>query len=158
MSVEPLNAGVFDDLHMLNNDHATELSFKTAPAFRALWTEAYWARHIQGRGFLIAFDHRSKITSENYDYIAAQFSSFVYVDRIVISARARGMGYGRELYEALFRDARRAGHGRILCEINTDPPNPGSHRFHTALGFMPLGAPRLLSNEKTVQYYLRDLE
>ena len=28
-----------------------------------------------------------------------------------------------------------AGHDRVVCEVNLDPPNPGSDAFHERLGF-----------------------
>lgn len=153
MSVQPITEDVMDALHALNNIHAEALSLTTPAGFRARIDAAYFSGHIQARGFMIAYDHRAKITGENYDYLASAFDSFVYVDRIAVDARAQGMGYGRELYEALFRRARQDGHKRCLCEINVDPPNPSSVAFHKALGFLTVFEPRDLSNGKTVQYF-----
>jgi predicted GNAT superfamily acetyltransferase len=51
----------------------------------------------------------------------------------------------------LFGAARAAGHERIVCEVNSDPPNPASEAFHKALGFAPVGE-ALLGNGKTVTY------
>ena len=153
MSVSKLSDGVFAQLHNLNNEHATELSYKTVRGFRALFEMAYWARHIQGRAFCIAFDHRSLVTSENFDFVAEHFDNFVYVDRIVVSEQARGLGYGNELYDALRRHAKQDGHKQIICEVNVDPPNPGSVKFHERYGFEPILDARKLENGKTVQYY-----
>lgn len=114
---------------------------------------AYWARHIQGRAFCVAFDHRSLVTGENFDFVSEEFDSFVYVDRIVVSESARGLGYGRELYDALCRQANQDGHHQIICEVNINPPNPGSVKFHKRYGFQPVLEPRDLENGKTVQYY-----
>lgn len=64
---------------------------------------------------------------------------------------ARGRGLARLLYGALITRARAAGHERIVCEVNADPPNPASDAFHRAFGFAPVGtAP--LENGKTVSY------
>ena len=52
--------------------------------------------------------------------------------------------------------ARAAGHERVVCEVNADPPNPASDAFHAALGFAEIGA-TLLPNGKTVRYFMRDL-
>lgn len=157
MTAERLTDAVFKQLHALNNLHAEALSFTTPPAFQELWDKAYWGHHIKGQAFLIAFDHHSRITGENFDYISREYSQFVYVDRIVVSEDAQGMGYGRTLYGVLFRQAVKDAHTRILCEINIDPPNPGSVAFHEKLGFQPIGPPRLLQNGKTVQYFQKEL-
>ena len=63
---------------------------------------------------------------------------FVYVDRIVVSHEAQGKGTGRRLYDDLAEAARAAGLKRIVCEVNTLPPNPGSIAFHSKAGFEPL--------------------
>lgn len=157
MSVQPITQAVMDALHALNNEHAQALSFTTLNGFRARIESAYFSAHIQSRGFMIAYDHRAKITGENFDFLASEFDAFTYVDRIVVDSRAQGMGYGRELYDALFRRARQDGHSRCLCEINIDPPNPGSVAFHATLGFDPIFEPRRLSNGKTVQYFEKRL-
>ena len=59
-----------------------------------------------------------------------------------------------QLYEALFERAARAGHDRIVCEVNASPPNPESEAFHLALGFSTVGVGQLPERGKTV----RDLE
>jgi len=153
VSVSRLSDEAFAELHLLNNDYATELSYKTDRDFKALFETAYWARHVQGRAFCIAFDHRSLVTGENFDFVSENFQSFVYVDRIVVSTKARGLGYGRELYDALLHQARQDGHSQIICEVNVDPPNLGSVKFHERYGFKPVLDSRKLKNGKTVQYY-----
>ena len=157
MSPEPLTDPVFTQLHALNNLHAKALSFTTAPDFQDLWNNAYWGHHIEGQAFLIAFDQSSQISGENFDYLCRHYSHFVYVDRIVVSKDAQGKGYGRMLYGALSHQAQKDSHACILCEINLDPPNPGSVAFHHKLGFQTVGPPRLLQNGKTVQYFQKAL-
>ena len=61
---------------------------------------------------------------------------------------------------AMFRRA--AGHERVVCEVNADPPNPVSDAFHAALGFAEVGSARLSgtplsSMGKTVRYFSRPL-
>jgi predicted GNAT superfamily acetyltransferase len=48
---------------------------------------------------------------------------------------ARGLGLGTALYEDLFAFARAEGRQTVTCEVNLDPPNPGSLRFHRRFGF-----------------------
>ncbi len=84
-------------------------------------------------------------------------ANFVYVDRIVTSPAARGKGYARALYAELFQRAKSAGHTRIACEVNLDPPNPASDAFHASLNFHEVGRAAIHNNTKTVRYLLRNL-
>jgi uncharacterized protein len=63
----------------------------------------------------------------------------VYIDRIIASSEARGQGFARCLYQELFAAARQAGHMRVVCEVNIDPPNPASEAFHALMGFAGVG-------------------
>jgi hypothetical protein len=49
------------------------------------------------------------------------------------------------------------GHDEIGCEVNTAPPNPGSQRFHTRLGFVGIGEQIFEAGSKSVRYYSRPL-
>jgi len=80
----------------------------------------------------------------------------LYVDRIAFSPEARGKGLGEALYQAAFLHFQDAD--EIGCEVNTLPPNPGSHRFHQRLGFRQVGTQDFVPGEKSVTYYARRLQ
>ena len=84
-------------------------------------------------------------------------ANFVYVDRVVTSPAARGKGYARALYAELFQLAKSAGHTRIACEVNLDPPNPASDAFHASLNFREVGRAAIHNHSKTVRYLLCNL-
>lgn len=136
----------------LNNQHAAELSWADESRFRYLIANAAYA---QRAGFadalLIAFDQDADYDSANFHWFKAQYDRFVYVDRVVTSPLARNRGLATALYEFLIRSAKQAGHRRLVCEINSDPPNLGSESFHRKLGFVPVGSALLLGG-KTVTY------
>ena len=94
-------------------------------------------------GFVLGMPPGLAYQSENYLFFTARArelgSTFVYVDRIVLAAHLRGRGLGPQLYEAVFAEARRVGATEVLCEVNVEPPNPGSLAFHTRLGFVEVG-------------------
>ena len=46
------------------------------------------------------------------------------------------------------------GHDRIVCEVNSDPPNPGSEALHRSLGFRAVGDAQLPTG-KAVTYLER---
>ncbi len=94
-------------------------------------------------GFLLGMPPGLPYQSENYLFFSARArergSTFVYVDRIVLAAHLRGQGIGPRLYGAAFAEARRVGATEVLCEVNLEPPNPGSLAFHSRLGFIEVG-------------------
>ncbi|RFA15965.1 hypothetical protein B7R22_04980 [Subtercola boreus] len=89
-------------------------------------------------GFALALLTGAAYESENYRWFEARSRSFLYVDRIVVGGRARGQGLGQVLYDDLFAVARAAGCAEMFCEVNIEPPNPGSLVFHSRLGFKQL--------------------
>lgn len=90
-------------------------------------------------GFLLAFAHHVDHDSVNFRWFARRSQDYIYVDRIVVSPDHRRLGVGGLLYRDLVASAMRQGYGRITCEIDADPPNPASERFHAGLGFQEVG-------------------
>ena len=148
---------LFGDLLALNNAHARELSWLTPERLAELVDMAFAARQIApARALLLAFDQRAAYDSANFLWLRDRFERFVYIDRVVVSVAARGRGLARRLYADLAAEARTAGHVRLVCEINADPPNPASDAFHERLGFTTLGR-ATLSGGKVVRYCGLDL-
>jgi predicted GNAT superfamily acetyltransferase len=143
----------------LNNEHAQELSWLSPERLPHLVGEAFFARRI-GRvdAFLLAFDQDADYDSPNFLWFRERHERFVYVDRIVVASSARGRGVARLLYRALFAEAARAGHSRVVCEVNSEPPNPASDAFHAALGFAEIGSASIHDGRKAVRYLLCRLE
>jgi predicted GNAT superfamily acetyltransferase len=71
---------------------------------------------------------------------------------------ARGHGFARRLYADLFARAGQAGHDIVVCEVNSDPPNPASDAFHAAQGFAEVGKAAIHQGSKTVRYLARALD
>jgi len=108
----------------LNNAHARELSWLAPERLEHLVAQAFMARRIGNiDAFLLALDQDAAYDSPNFQWFRARYPRFVYVDRIVVAASARGRGCARRLYNDLFEHARRAGHDRLVCEVNSSPPN-----------------------------------
>lgn len=142
----------------LNNRHAEELSWLEPEELSHLVEEAFHVARIGDlEAFLIVFDQDADYDSPNFLWFKARYPRFVYVDRIVVAADARGRGHARRLYDDLFERAARAGHDVVVCEINCDPPNPVSEAFHAALGFFHVGEARIHGGKKAVRYFARPL-
>jgi hypothetical protein len=147
----------------LNNAHVRELSYLEPARLTHLVGEAFHARRI-GRiesrvdAFLLAFDQDADYDSPNFLWFRDRYPRFVYVDRIVVAASGRARGLARLLYLDLFERTMRAGHIHVVCEVNSEPPNPASDAFHAALGFAEVGSASIHNGSKTVRYLLRRLD
>ncbi|MBZ9774182.1 GNAT family N-acetyltransferase [Mesorhizobium sp. CO1-1-8] len=140
----------------LNNEHAAELSWLEAERLSFLLGEAFYTRRIGHlEAFIMTFDQDARYDSPNFLWFRERYERFVYVDRVVVAARARGRGHARQLYKDLFDHVARAGHTLVTCEVNTDPPNPASDAFHAALGFTEAGDAVIHGGKKAVRYYIR---
>jgi len=101
-------------------------------------------------GFLLAMRERAGYANPNYDFFAARYPVFLYIDRIVIAPEHAGLKLGTRLYEALFEYARTQGVPMLTCEYNIEPPNEPSRRFHDRFGFSEIGTQALDSGNKWV--------
>ncbi len=142
----------------LNNDHAAELSWLEPERLSFLLGEAFFARRIGAlEAFIMTFDQDARYDSPNFLWFRERYPRFVYVDRVVVAAEARGRGHARRLYGELFAEAARAGHTIVTCEVNAEPPNPASDAFHAALGFAEVGDAAIHGGQKTVRYWLKPI-
>ncbi|CAN7471504.1 GNAT family N-acetyltransferase [Mesorhizobium sp. LjNodule214] len=142
----------------LNNEHAAELSWLEPERLSFLIGEAFYARRIGAlEAFIMTFDQDAQYDSPNFLWFRERYRRFVYVDRVVVAAQARGRGHARRLYEDLFDQVSRAGHTIVTCEVNADPPNPASDAFHAALGFAEVGDAVIHGGKKAVRYYARQI-
>jgi uncharacterized protein len=152
-------APLSEALLVLNNAHAQELSWLEPERLQHLVQQAFLARRIGNLdAFMLALDQDAQYDSPNFLWFRARYPRFVYVDRIVVASTARGRGCARRLYHDLFEHAVRAGHDRVVCEVNARPPNPESDAFHAALGFVEVGSASIHDDNKTVRYLSRALD
>jgi len=143
----------------LNNAHALELSLADADKLQKLVSAAALAIAVGPPGdpdaFLIAFDDRTPSQGPNHAWFLARYARFLYVDRVCVHLRARRRGLARTLYAHAVEEARRRAIPTLCCEVNSDPPNPGSDAFHAALGFAEVGRAHLPDRAKSVRYLER---
>ena len=90
--------------------------------------------------FCITFAPGAPYTSVNYQWFSQNYSDFVYLDRIVVSENMRNQTLGEKLYLAVEQRMIKDRCAPILtCEVNLNPPNIGSIRFHNRIGFREVG-------------------
>jgi uncharacterized protein len=137
----------------LNNESAVEVNALTADELARQVGLAAASRYVDGGlGLLIAFDETTPPIGPNHAWFLERLPAFLYIDRVVIARSARGRGLGRRLYQDLFE---RAAGRPLCCEVNVDPPNPGSLAFHERLGFSAQGEAVDPRNGKCVRYFVR---
>ena len=90
--------------------------------------------------FCITFAPGAPYTSVNYQWFSQNYSEFVYLDRIVVSEKMRNNSLGAKLYAAVEQRMIKDRCAPILtCEVNLNPPNLGSIKFHNRIGFREVG-------------------
>ena len=89
-------------------------------------------------GFMICFREKSAYHSKNYKFFKKKESKFLYVDRIAINYKYRRFGIGKNLYLKI-KSLAANNDLPVCCEVNTDPLNEISIRFHKDLGFTEVG-------------------
>lgn len=107
-------------------------------------------------GFVFAMGDFCRYENANFDWFHARIRSYLYVDRIVVSERSRGLGVGQLLYRHTFEIAEETGALSVCAEINVEPPNPGSLRFHERSGFVEIGR-RRVDGGKVLSMQMRPL-
>lgn len=132
-------------------DAALELNNANAPAVgelvrttleflveHSLYSFAIGAETLHA--FCITFAPGAPYTSVNYQWFSRKYSEFVYLDRIVVSEKMRNKALGAKLYAAVEQRMIKDRCAKLLtCEVNLNPPNPGSIRFHSRIGFREVG-------------------
>src|SRR5690242_5816672 len=71
--------------------------------------------------FTIVYGPGSSYQSMNYAWHAERFEDFLYLDRIAVDPDFRRRGIANAIYDTVEDAAKK--HGRLVCEVNSDPPN-----------------------------------
>jgi len=96
--------------------------------------------HGEVCAFCITFDPNTPDAGSNHQWFAERYKSFVYIDRIAIDSNYQNRGLGALLYQSVEQDMLKSSeHSLLCCEVNLEPPNPGSLRFHHRIGFAEVG-------------------
>ncbi len=91
----------------------------------------------QVAAFSIAYPPGTTYDSINYQWHADRFEDFIYLDRIAVNSQLRRRGIASAMYDEMERIA--TAHGRMVCEIYSNPPNTQSIAFHLGRGYREVG-------------------
>ncbi len=154
-----MQIGDAEPVRSLNQANVAVTSPMDAARFEQLLriSQLSWVVEHEGRvvAFLIGMTDGADYDNGNYRWFAERLKRFVYIDRVVVSDACRGQGIGRLLYAELFGWAEQTGQLAVCAEIDIEPPNEGSLRFHHHAGFVQVGT-RELESGKRVSMQLRD--
>ena len=103
-------------------------------------------------GFVICLPPRTSYGSLNYAWFNQRYDAFLYVDRVAVAPPHRNRGVGTALYDKVVATAKERS-VPVAAEVNLDPPNPGSVRFHQRFNFDEVGT--LDHGTKAVTMFLR---
>jgi predicted GNAT superfamily acetyltransferase len=158
--IRPASEADFATILRLNSEWVRFTSDLDEGALAILHAQSPYHRVVESDGrvvaFLLAMREGSDYASPNYRWFDDRGGSFIYVDRVVVDRSAQGSGLATMLYDDLLAFARGAGVGRVVCELDIDPPNEASRRFHDTYGFVEVGTQWVSGGAKRVS--LRELE
>ena len=146
MIIHPLTESLLPQALALNNAHVPAVSISDTEGMERLWKLSELALAVVDEsdpttllGFALLMTAGAEYSSENFQWFDARATRFLYLDRIVVTDSAQNQGIGRAIYDAVFAAAAERQLDEVTCEVNVDPPNPGSLRFHERLGFVEVG-------------------
>jgi predicted GNAT superfamily acetyltransferase len=140
--LRPMVDGDVGDVLRLNADHVELLSPLDADRLEQLRGWATRADVIvcdrQTAGFVLVFGPRTAYDSANYRWFGERYGDgFDYLDRIVIDDRFRRRGLASTVYDEV--EGAATLRGRLVLEVNVDPPNEPSLAFHRGRGYEQVG-------------------
>ena len=99
--------------------------------------------------YLIGLRPGTSYASPNYRWFCERYGDFAYVDRVAVAEFARRLRLASRLYDdfaASVPDTVK----HMTCEVNLQPPNESSMRFHRQLGFQQVGSQTTEGGSKEV--------
>src|SRR5262249_9624263 len=145
-----------DELLRLNNWSARETSMLTHQRFDSMISAAFVATYIEPRAaLLLAFADSDDYDGGHFQWFRKRFDDSLYVDRVIVAEHCRRQGLGRLLYVDVFKRSEQRGHNSVVCEVNLQPPNPVSDKFHAGLGVEEVGRAPIEDGAKSVRYLIR---
>lgn len=106
-------------------------------------------------GFVLCLPPGTSYASLNYAWFNERYDTFIYVDRIAVGQLHRDKQVGSSLYRQVIEESLQQ-QCPVAAEINIQPPNPGSMRFHQRHGFGQVGI--LSHGEKSVSMVMRPVK
>ena len=143
--IRPIEEADLDRVLEINETNVPEVGPLDLDRLRFLVGESPIALAVlveeQVAGFCLVLAPGSDYESVNYRWFMERDDRALYLDRVAFDAAFRGRGLGSALYDDVDRRIRgdHPGASALTLEVNVDPPNEPSLRFHRKLGFVEVG-------------------
>ena len=106
--------------------------------------------------FLIGMRPGTSYKSLNYRWFCEHYEDFAYIDRIAVASHARRQGLATKMYDD-FKDSVSDSVEVMTCEVNLQPPNESSMRFHERYGFSQIASQMTEGGRKEVALMVKML-
>lgn len=156
--ISPLDLPSILELNQISQPHLSSLTLKRLTELAEM---TFHFRVIKDKNAVVAFlmgmEEEQPYGSINYAWISERYDSFYYIDRIAVSKEYQNRGLGKALVEDGQSFALKVNKPILICEVNINPPNPGSIKFHESFGFIAIGEQDTECGKKRVQYMIKNL-
>ncbi|CAB5047286.1 unannotated protein [freshwater metagenome] len=126
-----------DAIMAINEENVPAVGQETREAMLQIFGECNVAIGAEVGGNLVGFcmllPPQSTYASPNYLFFCENYEDFIYLDRVAITSSHQGQGIGKLLYREV---ESRTDAPWFTLEVNVQPPNEGSLRFHAREGFV----------------------
>lgn len=154
MRIRKLEMKDYDRILELNHESVHFLSPLTDDKLESIISQSEMVNVIEVDGrveaFVLTLKEGKEYDSVNYLWFSNYYDRFLYIDRVVVSLGMQGKGLGNILYKSVFSHAKLIGVPYVAVEIDINPPNPGSLKFHEKFGFAEVGKQTVAQGKKVV--------
>ena len=145
------------NINELNVPHVNSVPLEQMQWFadNAAYFRVAAAKDVIG-GYLVGLRPGTSYPSPNYRWFCDNYDDFAYIDRIAIDESARRQGLATRFYDD-FRASVQDAVDVMTCEVNLQPPNESSMRFHENYGFAQVASQKTEGGKKEVALMVRPL-
>lgn len=102
--------------------------------------------------FLLGISSHQPVDNFAWHWFMMRLESFLYIDRMVVSAQQRRRGLATALLEEALGWCRKEGIDHVVCQVHERPPNPAAHALCRKLGFQDIESVMLPSRSIVTMY------
>jgi hypothetical protein len=160
IAIRDVRENELDSVLALNNAAGTTILPLDAARMREFFQQAAYFRVAEAdghlAGFLIGLREDAAYASPNFRWFRDRYEQFLYIDRIVVAQRYRGIGLGRVFYADVISYAE-VRVPLLACEVFLEPRDDVSVLFHGTYGFQEVGQQLMPGVHRRVSLLAKDL-